>query len=95
MNTTSVIQDFSASFNISQEIMLNQSIKYYLEKELKEAKIKIFSIAKKYNVNSIYEFEELYKNGKINEDNTFIDYKELDRLEYKKDKIESYLKELT
>ncbi|HNZ27312.1 MAG TPA: hypothetical protein PLG34_09055 [Spirochaetota bacterium] len=94
MKTTAVINEIAKDFNISKEKLLNDSIRYYLEKELKDLKIKLFQIGTKYNITTIDEFENLYRSGKISENNTFEDYKNFDRLEFKKEKIETILKRL-
>ena len=51
-------------------------------------------IASKYGVSTISDFENLYRQGKIEESNTIDDYKRLDRLEYEKKKIEKLLKQI-
>lgn len=94
MEAQAVINEIAKDFNISKETLLNNSLKYYLEKELKDVKIKLFQIGNKYNIKTIDEFENLYKSGKISEKDTFDDYKSIDRLEFKKDKIESILRDL-
>jgi hypothetical protein len=93
MDTLSVVNNISKQLNISKELLLEKSVKYFLENELKDIKINIFQIGKKYNINNIYEFDDLYKNGKIEEIDSFDDYKELDRLEFKKEKLEALLRD--
>ena len=93
-NTQKIISDIAKDFNLSYDLLLFESSQLFLEKELKKIRMNIFEIAGRYGVSSISEFENLYKQGKIEESQTFDDFKLLDRLEYKKEKIEKMLKQI-
>ena len=83
--------EIAKDLNIDYHTFLHQSQRLFLEEKLKEVKSAIHDIAGKYNINSIEEFERLFKEGSIEEYTSLEDYKKLDRLEYQRDKIESYL----
>ncbi|MFV9630166.1 MAG: hypothetical protein ACNYWM_03710 [Methanosarcinales archaeon] len=51
----------------------------------------IFNIAKKYGISSVEELEDQYKNGKIEEEDTWEDFFRLDHLEAKKESIKKAL----
>ncbi len=84
MKMNSLINHITEDLNIPYNSFLQISTKVFLEKQLKEIQTQIYEIAVKYNVKSIFEFEKKYKSGIFDEFDTFSDYKELDRLEYKK-----------
>ncbi len=88
-----MIKNIAESFHKSEKLIIQESLKIFLEKKLREIKSKIFEIARKYSISNIKEFEDLYKKGIIEEENTFDDYKILDRLEFEKDEIENFLNE--
>ena len=79
---------------LSYDLFLQESTRLFLEKKLREIKSQIYEIAGKYGISSIQAFEDLYKEGKLEEFETFNDYKTLDRLEFQKAKIEELLNEL-
>lgn len=93
-NTQKIIRNIAKDFNLPYDLFLQESSQLYLEKKLKKIRIDIWEIASKYGVSSISEFENLYKQGKIEESQTFDDYKRLDRLEYEKEKIEKLLQQI-
>lgn len=78
--------------NLSKEEMLRESLKFFLERKLREIKTEIFKIRTKYGVSSVEEFEELYKKGKIEEKDTWQEFQRLDHLEFKKDELEKVLR---
>lgn len=78
--------------NLSKEEMLRESLKFFLERKLREIKTEIFKIRTKYGVSSVKEFEELYKKGKIEEKDTWQELQRLDHLEFKKDELEKVLR---
>jgi len=93
-NTQEVIKNIAKDFDLPYDLFLQESSQLYLEKKIKKIRIEILEIAGKYGVSTISDFENLYKQGKIDESNTFDDYKRLDRLEYEKEKIEKLLKQI-
>ena len=93
-NTQKIIRNIAKDFNLPYDLFLQESSQLYLEKNLKKIRIDIWEIASKSGVSSISEFENLYKQGKIEESQTFDDYKRLDRLEYEKEKIEKLLQQI-
>ena len=91
-DTNSIIKIITKDFNISAEVFLRESSRTFLEHKLKEINTQIFNIASKYNITSINDFENKYKAGKLEEIETFDDFKKLDRLEFQKEKILKLLK---
>jgi hypothetical protein len=84
----------SEQFLISKEEVLKQSLLAFLEKKSREINSQILQISGKYGIKSIYEFEELYKQGKIEENGTLEDYQQLDHLEFKRDFLLKLIKEM-
>ncbi|HLP45967.1 MAG TPA: hypothetical protein VK469_08475 [Candidatus Kapabacteria bacterium] len=74
--------------------MILESIRFFLEKKIRELKIEIFKIRTKYNVSSIEEFDEKYKTGEIDEKDSWQEFQQLDRLEFKKEELEKALDNL-
>ena len=90
----SVISKVSRLLGIDANTLERESLKVYLKKKMRECEAEIFEIFKKYDVKSAKEFEELYKSGKLDEENTIDDFFKLDYLESQIEKIKSALREL-
>ena len=91
---TKKIESLAEKLNISKDEMLRESLKFFLERKLREIKTELYKIRIQYNVSSVTEFEDLYKRGKIEEKDTWQDLQELDHLEFKKDELEKALRAL-
>jgi len=93
-NTQKIIRNIAKDIELPYDLFLQESSRLFLERKIKKIRIDILEIAGKYGVSTISEFENLYRQGKIEESQTLDDYKRLDRLEYEKEKIEKLLQEL-
>ncbi|NIA02343.1 MAG: hypothetical protein GWP15_03090 [Nitrospirae bacterium] len=93
-NTQKIIKNIAKDIELPYDLFLQESSRLFLETKIKKIRIGILEIAGKYGVSTISEFENLYRQGKIEESQTLDDYKRLDRLEYEKEKIEKLLQEL-
>jgi hypothetical protein len=91
---TEYIDSVAETLNLSREEMIHESIKFYLEKKIRELKTDIYRIRTKYGVSSIEDFEEKYKKGEIEEKNSWQEFQTLDHLEFKKDELEKALETL-
>ena len=91
---TKKMESLAEKLNISKDEMLRESLKFFLERKLREIKTELYKIRTKYNVSSVTDFEDLYKRGKIEEKDTWQDLQELDHLEFKKDELEKALRAL-
>ncbi|MEA1965589.1 MAG: hypothetical protein U9O41_10780 [Candidatus Aerophobetes bacterium] len=80
-------------FNLSKEAIIEESLRVFLERKLREVKTEIFKIRGKYGISSVEKLEELYRKGKIEEKNSWQDLQKLDHLEFKRNKLKKFLKE--
>ena len=83
-----------AAIGMSKRDILRESLVAFLEKKLKELKLQIYEISKNYGVSTIEEFEDLYKEGVIEEKFSWKDYQKLDHLEFKKEQLEKILRQI-
>ncbi|NIM16973.1 MAG: hypothetical protein GTO45_33815, partial [Candidatus Aminicenantes bacterium] len=54
--------------------MIRESLRFYLEKRIRELKADIYKIKTKYGVSSIEDFEEKYKKGEIEEKDSWQEF---------------------
>ncbi len=88
------IQTISTEFNLSQETIMQESLKAYLERKLREIKTDIFEIYGTYQVTSVEALESLFENGTLEEKDALDDYHKLDHLEFKREELIKILREL-
>lgn len=65
-----------------------------MKHKLKVIESELFLLAKKYGVNSVFEFDRMVKEGKFHEEDTFEDYFTFDNLEAERDLIMNHLEKL-
>jgi hypothetical protein len=91
MQAEAYIETIAKRLNLSRDEIIRESLRFYLEKKIRELKTDIFKIRTKYGVSSIEEFEEKYKNGEIEEKDSWQEFQKLDHLEFKKEELEKAL----
>jgi hypothetical protein len=94
IDTDSLVEKISKELNIPRHEIVYKGIKSFLESQLDLIKTKLSRLHVKYKVNSVEEFEKQYENGSVEEAQSLEDFQEMDRLEYRKEKIEQMLDEI-
>jgi hypothetical protein len=93
--TLNRISTIAEKLNISVEKIRKESLKDFLERELLESKAELFSLANKYGVKSIKEFDRLIRRGKIHETSeSRDDFFKIDSLEAKCEILKKLLKSI-
>ncbi len=91
--TTKTLEVLSRELSLSEDEIIKEGVKIFLERKLREIKSEIFRITGKYKIASAEEFDHLYKTGQVDEKDSLTDYQKLDHLEFKKEEIERLLQE--
>jgi len=74
--------------------LLRQGLKAFLERRLRAVKAEIFELYGRYGVSSVEEMEARYRDGTLEEANSWRDLQRLDHLEYKRDRLQQLLETL-
>ncbi len=82
-----LLQTVSKELQVPEAELLRQGLKAFLERELLMVKADIYAICVRYGVVSVEEMESRYRNGSLEESNTWQDLQRLDHLEYKRDHL--------
>jgi hypothetical protein len=82
-----VFQEVAKALNINQEGLEKDSLKTFLEKELRNIEAEIYRIAARHGIKSILELDEKLRKGEVTEEEIRDDFMELDYLESRKDDI--------
>ena len=80
---------------LSQEELLRRGTRSLLERQLREIKAEIFQISGRYGVSSVEEMEARYRDGTLEEADSWRDLQRLDHLEYKRDRLLKLLETLS
>jgi len=89
-----ILQEVARVLEVQHEFLARESLRMYLEKELRNIEAAIFKIVTRHGVKSLFELDDKLKQGKIKEEDIIDDFMELDFLESKKDKILRALEKL-
>ncbi len=89
------IKEISSEIGINQDELLRQSLLLFIWSKLKDVKLELYSLQKKYKVDTVFEFEKLYETGQIEEETSFTDYQKFDRLSYEHELYEKFIKKLS
>lgn len=85
--TDELIETLAEELRYSRELILEKSLKAFLEQQLRQVKVEILQITGKYHVSSVDEIEANYREGTLEEKDSWRDLQRLDRLEYKRDRL--------
>jgi len=86
-----VAEELARELGASKESILEQGLRTFLEKRLRGIKIEMFQITTQYNVASAGEMEKQYRDGTLEEAESWRDLQRLDHLEYKRDQLSRLL----
>jgi hypothetical protein len=73
--------------HIPEDDVLRQGLRALLETELRAVKAQIFEITGLYGVSSAQDMESRYRQGTLEEADSWRDLQRLDHLEYKRDRL--------
>jgi len=88
------VENFASKIGISEEELLRKSLISFIFNKLNEIKASLFILQKKYKIQTIFEFENLYKIGTINEEKSRHDFQLFDRLSFQYDTYKKFLKKI-
>ncbi len=82
-----IIEDVAHVLNVSKEKLEVDSIRAFLEKELRNIEAEIYRIGAKHGIKSIFELDEKLEKGELREEDMMDDFMELDYLESRRDDL--------
>ena len=89
-----IIEELAQELHYPKDLIMKESLKVFLEGQLRRVKSDILHITGKYHVTSAEDMEARYREGTMEEEDTWRDLERLDHLEYKRDYLTSLLKKL-
>ena len=82
-----ILSTVARELKISEEELVKQGLRSFLESQLREVKAGIFELSGRYGVSSVEEMEARYRDGTLEEADSWRDLQRLDHLEYKQDRL--------
>ena len=92
--TEEIIKEVSQELQVTQDQVLQQSLKAFLEHRLHTVEAEVFEIRGKYNISSVEAMESRYREGSLEEAGSWRDLQRLDHLEYQRDRLRELLRKL-
>jgi len=92
---TAILGEMAEELHIPKDDLIRRGVQSYLERQLRMVQAEIFEITSRYNVSSVEVMEERYRNGSLEEADSWKDLQRLDHLEYKRDQLQKYLELLS
>jgi hypothetical protein len=80
-----ILSTVARELGISEDVLLKQGLRSFLERQLREVKAELFEISGRYGVSNVTEMEARYRDGTLEEADSWRDLQRLDHLEYKRD----------
>jgi hypothetical protein len=90
-----MLKVMAEELRLSEEDLLKQGLRTFLERQLREVKAEIFRITGRYGISGVEEMEARYRDGTLEEADTWRDLQRLDHLEYKRDRLLKLLEDLS
>jgi len=77
-----MLSTVARELHISEEELLRQGLRRVLEHQLRAVKAESFEISSRYGISSVAEMEARYRDGTLEEADSWRDFQRLDHLEY-------------
>ena len=82
-----MLSTIARALHLSEEEVLQQGLRRFLEHQLREVRAEIFAISGRHGVSSVEEMDARYRDGTLEEADSWRDLQRLDHLEYKRDSL--------
>ena len=82
-----MLNTVAQELDIREDEVLKEGLRAFLERQLRAVKVDIFEICGHYGVSGVEEMEAHYRDGILEEADSWRDLQRLDHLEYKRDRL--------
>jgi len=94
LETKTILGKAAETLQVSEKDVLREGIRALLERRLRDIKTQIFELTGRYGVSSVEGMEERYREGTLEEADSWRDLQRLDHLEYKRDRLRELIEML-
>lgn len=89
--TIALLSEVAEKLQIPEDELVREGLRNFLERRLRIIQAEIFQIRSRYGVSSVEEMEARYRNGTLEEADSWRDLQRLDHLEYKQERFQRLL----
>ena len=89
-----ILERAAEVLEVSKDDVLKQGIRALLERRLRSIEAQIFEITGRYAISSVHEMENAYREGTLEEADSWRDLQRLDHLEYNRDRLRKLIETL-
>ncbi len=89
-----LLEQVASQLNIPPEKLERESLRMYIQRQLRILESELFTLAQKYGVNSVRELDERIQAGAFHEEQAFEDFFRFDHLESERRKYQDLLTSL-
>lgn len=94
LQTHPILATVAQEMRISEDDVVKHGVRALLERQLRQVKAQLFEIAGRYGVSSVEEMETRYREGTLEEADSWRDLQRLDHLEFERDHLLQLLESL-
>jgi len=94
VQTDVILSTVAQELSVSEDDLLKQALRSILERHLRQVQAEISLICSRYGVSGVEEMEARYRNGTLEEADSWRDWQRLDHLEYKRERLLKLLEDL-
>jgi len=87
VRTEELVNSIVHQLQIPEEDLVSQSLRLWLENQLRTIKAEIFEVTGRYGVSGVEEMDARYRDGTLEEAGSWRDFQRLDHLEYHRDRL--------
>ena len=89
-----LLEEIASRLHTAPEQLERESLRVYLERRLRLAESELFSLARRYGVQTVFELDQAIQDGRFYEPEAFEDYFRFDYLESERDTLRELLGQL-
>ena len=94
MQMNAVLGAVAREMHVSEDDLLKQGMRVWLERQLRQVKAQLFEITGHYGVSSVAAMEARYRDGSLAEADSWRDLQRLDHLEFEQERLIKLLETL-
>ena len=91
VNTNELLSTIAQELRLTEDEVLRQGLRTLLERQIRAINAEVLEIHGRYGITSVEEMENRYRDGSLDEATSWRDLQRLDRLEYKRDRLQELL----
>ena len=94
VEAAAMLSTVAQELQISEDELLRQGLRSYLDEQLRSVKAELLALYGRYGVRSVEEMENRYRDGTLEEADSWRDLQRMDHLEYRRDQLQRLVEPL-